>query len=85
MAFDERAHPDFLTGIRVAGEQLADDTELVTGAAVDQQDLAGLAILYQGRCAGHRVTGAMVAELLVPDDLPVSLFSATTRASRVPK
>ncbi len=36
---------------------------------MDQQDLAGLAILYQGRCAGHRVTGAMVAELLVPDDL----------------
>ncbi len=69
MALDEGAHPDFFAGIRVAGEQLADDAEFVTGAAVHQQHLAGLGIFDQCRCAGHGVAGAVIAELLVPDDL----------------
>ncbi len=69
VAFDEGAHPDFLAGVRVAGEELADDAEFVAGAAVNEQRLAGLAVLYQGGCAGHGVTRAMIAELLAPDDL----------------
>ncbi len=40
VAFHERAHPDFFTGVRVAGEQLADHAEFIAGAAVDQQHLA---------------------------------------------
>src|SRR5690606_28604437 len=31
VALDERTHPDFLAGLRVAGEQLADHAELVAG------------------------------------------------------
>jgi hypothetical protein len=45
VAFDQRAGPDFLAGIRVAGEQPADHAELVTRGAMHQQHLAGLLIL----------------------------------------
>ncbi|MCY1355235.1 hypothetical protein D9M69_416480 [compost metagenome] len=69
MAFHEGAHPDFFTGVGIAGVELADHAELVTGAAVDQQHLAGLLVLHDGRGAGHGVAGAVVAELLVPDHL----------------
>ena len=69
VAFDERTHPDFFTGFRVAGIELAHHPEFVAGAAVDQQDLAGLAVLDQGRRAGHGVAGGVIAELLLPDDL----------------
>src|SRR3546814_13152345 len=47
VALDEGAHPDFFAGIRVACEQFADDAELVTGAAVYQQHLAGLGVFDQ--------------------------------------
>ena len=69
MALDEGTHPDFFTGIRIAGEQLADHAELVTGAAVDDQHLAGLAVFDDGRRAGHGVAGGVIAEFLVPDHL----------------
>ncbi len=69
VAFDERAHPDFLAAVGVAGEQAADHAELVTGAAVDQQYLAGLLVLHEGRGAGHGVAGGVIAELLVPHHL----------------
>lgn len=69
VALDEGTHPDFLAGVRVAGEQLADHAELVTGAAVDQQHLAGLLVLDEGRRAGHGVARRVVAELLVPHHL----------------
>ncbi len=69
MAFDERAHPDFFTRVRVAGEQLPDHTEFVTGTAVDQQDLATGLVLDQHRGAGHGVAAGVVAELLVPHHL----------------
>src|SRR5690606_6924546 len=34
VAFHEGAHPDFFTGVGIAGVELADHAELVTGAAV---------------------------------------------------
>ena len=69
MTFHQRPHPDFLAGLRIAGVETADDAELVTRGAVDQQHLAGLLILDDGRRAGHRVAGGVVLELLEPDDL----------------
>ena len=69
VAFDEGTHPDFLAGIRIAGEQAADHAELVARTAVDQQDLAGLAVLHDGRRASHGVAGAVIGELLLPHHL----------------
>ncbi|MCY1459325.1 hypothetical protein D9M71_767910 [compost metagenome] len=68
MAFDERPHPDFLAGVRIPGEELADHAELVTGTPMDQQHLAAGLVLDQHRRAGHGVARGMVAELLVPHD-----------------
>src|SRR5690606_35540900 len=69
VAFGEGPHPDFLPGVGVTGEELADHTELVPGAAVNQQHFAGFAVFYDGRCAGHGVASAVVAEFLLPHHL----------------
>src|SRR5690606_35136722 len=69
VAFDEGPHPDFLTGVRITGEELADDAEFVSGAAVNQQNFAGFAVFYDGRCAGHGVASGVVAEFLLPHHL----------------
>src|SRR5690606_801193 len=69
VTFDEGPHPDFLASSGITGKQLADHAELVTGGAVDQQRLAGLLILDDGRCPGHGVTGTVITELLPPDHL----------------
>ena len=69
MALDEGTHPDLFTGVRIAGEQLADYSEFVARAAVNQKDLATLLVFDQSWCAGHGVTRAVVTELLLPDDL----------------
>ncbi len=66
MAFHERAHPHFFTGVGVAGKQLADHAEFIAGAAVDQQHLAADLVFDQHRGAGHGVAGGVVAEFLVP-------------------
>ncbi len=69
MALDEGAHPHFLAGFRVTGEQLAHHAEFVTRAAVDQQHLAAGLVFDQHRRPGHGVAGAVVAEFLVPHHL----------------
>ncbi|MCY1352266.1 hypothetical protein D9M69_385550 [compost metagenome] len=69
VAFDEGPHPHLFAGVRVAGVELADHAELIAGTAVDQQHLAALAVLHDGRRTGHGVTRAVVAKFLVPDHL----------------
>src|SRR5690606_35483321 len=69
VAVDEGPDPDFLTGVRITGEELADDAEFVSGAAVNQQNFAGFAVFYDGRCAGHGVASGVVAEFLLPHHL----------------
>jgi hypothetical protein len=53
----------------VAGEQPADDAELVTRGAMHQQHLAALLVLDDEGRAGHRVADLVVAPLLLPDHL----------------
>ncbi|UWN51716.1 hypothetical protein ASALC70_03949 [Alcanivorax sp. ALC70] len=64
--FHEGPHPDFLAGVRVAGEQTAHHAEFIPGGAVDQQHLAGLLILHDGGRPGHGVAHLVVGELLAP-------------------
>ncbi len=66
VAFDERPHPHFFAGVRVAGKQLPDHAELIAGTAMNQQHLAAGLVLDQHRSARHGVAGGVVAEFLVP-------------------
>jgi hypothetical protein len=69
VAFHHRAGPDFLAGICVAGEQVADDAEFVTRGTMHQQHFAALLVLDDEGRASHRVADLVVAPFLRPDHL----------------
>ncbi|MNL02462.1 hypothetical protein D3C87_1229710 [compost metagenome] len=66
VAFDKRPHPHLFTGVRIAGVELADHTEFIPGAAMDQQHLAAGLVLDQHGCTRHGVAGGVISKLLVP-------------------
>ena len=69
VAFDHRAGPDLLAGIRVAGEQVADDAEFIPRGTMHQQHFAGFLVLDDERRASHRIANLVIAKFLRPDHL----------------